>query len=437
MYKILIAENIPSLNKGELALLKGMIECFKKLGDYEVSILSALPAVDGPRYNSNIKIVEADFLYTFGDIFYYQKYSEFLTATLFVLKHFIFLFLYKLINVKVLTIMKSSIWKAYLDSDVIMVGHDGTFGIGTRLIPEKDLITFFSYSFLPFIGKILKKPLVIYGGSIAPYKESNILIRAWMSFLLSRIDLITLREDNSYNNLNDICPKNNAVVTADLAFLLNPSSDKNVEKIQKIEGINKNHQQIVGVTVSRKIASKAFPNLKPEESYENHVKIISEVFDDFISETEAHVVFIPHSIGFGNFYDDRIMAKKIYNLSTKKECISLITTEYSPEDLKGIISTFDFFIGQRLHSVVGALSMKVPSLFLTHSKDPRLGIIDDLCKENFIFFIENKDKYEILSRLFEIWDSKNQIQKELNISIEIKKEKSMMNADLLKKLLTR
>lgn len=99
MYKILIAENIPTLNKGELAILEGMLESFKLLDDkFEVSILSALPNIDRQRYSENIKIIKADFLNIYGDILNYPKKSEIFTSIIFAVKHLIFLFLYKILN---------------------------------------------------------------------------------------------------------------------------------------------------------------------------------------------------------------------------------------------------------------------------------------------------------------------------------------------------
>jgi len=46
--------------------------------------------------------------------------------------------------------------------------------------------------------------------------------------------------------------------------------------------------------------------------------------------------------------------------------IQMIKGEYSSEELKGIISCFDLFIGARMHSVIAALSMSVPALAIAY-----------------------------------------------------------------------
>jgi Uncharacterized conserved protein len=432
MYKILIAENIPTLNKGELALLGGMLESFNLLDEYEVTIMSALPDIDSPRYE-NVKIVEADFLNIYGDILDYPKYAEILTATSFLVKHFLFLILYKMLNNNVLNIMKSSIWRVYLESDVIFIGHNGVFGLGSRLIPEKNLLTFFSYIFLPFFGKTLKKPLVIYAGSVPPFKQNRRFLWRWISFLLSRIDLITLRDEKSLENLKEMGYKSNrAFFTADIAFLLKADTKKALDIIKK-EKIDIN-KHIIGVTVTKEIASKAYPDLGANNSYQKHIKLIADILDCLISETGATIVFLPHSIGFGE-NDDRIISNDIYHLCKNKNLIHVIKEEYKPNELKGIMNYFDFFIGERLHSVIGALSMETPSIVITYPNDQRIGIIDDLCKEDIIFYACDVDKDEFISKFLYLWGIKKEIKKELNIKMKYKKQKSLSNGKILKDIL--
>ena len=56
--QIFIAENIPSLNKGEMSIFEGMVETFKLLGGIEISMLSMVPEVDTPRYTGKARIVD-------------------------------------------------------------------------------------------------------------------------------------------------------------------------------------------------------------------------------------------------------------------------------------------------------------------------------------------------------------------------------------------
>ena len=68
-YKIFIAENVPSLNKGEMTILEGMLESFKTLGRVQVTMLSDLPQIDQSRYGTKIKIIEVEFRIEVGHFY--------------------------------------------------------------------------------------------------------------------------------------------------------------------------------------------------------------------------------------------------------------------------------------------------------------------------------------------------------------------------------
>lgn len=436
MLRFLIAENIPSLNKGELAILEGLNESLKIFNEYDLTIFSVNPEMDSKRYLSTIQIFDVKTSFPFFNHINNSKMAKITSVLIFTLKHLIFLFLYFLFKENALSIMKTDIWKIYLKSDVIFVGHNGVFGLGSGLIPGSSLITFMSYLYLPFFRLILKKPLVIYGGSVNSYKKNNIWIRTWMRFVLSKIDLITVRDCLSYKNLQKMGLTNsNAYLTADLAFLLKPATDQHIERILNIENTGKTKRSMIGVTVTREMGYKFSLNLDKNQSYIEHNKLFSQVIDYLIETYNSQIVFIPHSIGFGEELDDRIISRDIFMGCKNKDHIKLITNEYSPSELKGLIGKLDFFIGERLHSVIGALSMAVPSIVITYERDRRIDIVKMLGHDNFILTVEELELNELKSKIDELFYKKDEIISNLNHNRKIVEKKSMMNGSILKNLL--
>jgi len=432
MYKITIAENIPSLNKGELALLKGIIESFSDM-ETEVKIISGSPEFDSERYGDNLQIIDVRKTFHLRESFDYSKTEKILVSLIITMKHIAFLFLYKMFGQKATKVMKSQIWKEYINSDVIIVGHNGTFGIGGGLLGNVfNFLTFQSFIYLPFFGKTLKKPVVIYGSSISSY---SFIVRKWMSFLLNRIDLITLRENKSLQNLLNLgYTGKRAHVTADLAFLMNPDLTRtdNIIKSEKID----TSSVLIGVTVTRYKAITAYKELGVDGSYEKHSKLIADVVDQLIETKNAQIVFLPHSIGLEKKFDDRILSEHIFQNCKNKNRVNVIKTEYSPEDLKSLMGRFDLFIGERLHSVIGAMSMGVPSLVLSNITDQRLEIIKGLGQGDSICYVENLDKESLISNIDKLWAIQDKKRSDLEEQIKIVKEKSMENGELLKKLLS-
>jgi len=437
MYKIFIAENVPGLNKGEMTILEGMLESFKSLGEVELSMLSTLPDIDKHRYGTKVKIIRVlrylplSLQLTIANV--RNLIVRLFSSVAFLCQHMLFLILYKASGSRALKLMKSEIWKDYLESHIIIMGHNGTFGIGGGV---GNPIVFY-HLFVPFFARMLGKPVAFYGGTIHPPVKFRWLLGKAYAFALSKIDLITLRERISYQNLKALGLQNDKIfVTADPAFLLQPASPERAGEIMRYESIGDSHKPLIGLTVTREKASLAFPELNsPQSSYHRHIEMLAGVIDKLIDKLNARVVFIPHCIGYGEKLDDRIVANDVFQRCHNKIQVKLITTEYSAAELKGLIGKFDFFIGERLHSVINAMSMGVPSIVISNAADQRLDIIRMLGQDEAICYIENLDKDALLARINNAWSRRESIKEELRGQVEIAREQAELNGKLLRELL--
>jgi len=435
MYRIFIAENIPSLNKGEMTILEGMLESFTSLGKVEVIMLSSVPDIDQLRYGRKVRVIDAtNSLHLFGNPKSYSPIFRILASISVTLQHLLFLVLYKILGAKTLKLMKSEIWKEYVESDVILVGHNGTFGIGgaTGIAP------YFSFLYMPLLRRALGKALVVYGGSIGQFRRPfGFLGNPFLKFALRKIDLVTLRERISYQLVKGMGLHSDRIsVTGDPAFLLKPAPPERTKEILAKEGIDKGSEPLIGITVTRKRASMAFPQFKnPDHSYIKHAEVFAEVIDNLVAKLNATVVFIPHCIGLGEKLDDRIVAEDIFQRCQYKEQVKVIYNEYHAAELKGLMGQFDLFVGERLHSVINAMSMGVPSIAILNLADQRAGIIRMLGQEDAICYGQNLDSETLLAKINDIWSKRDSISETLKCQVETMREKAMVNGKLLKQLL--
>jgi polysaccharide pyruvyl transferase WcaK-like protein len=431
MYKILIAENIPSLNKGELVILGGMVESFKELGETRVCIQSSIPEFDKMRYGTDIDVIDvrrSSFMPS--NPLTCSLWQGLIASFAWTFNHISFLILYKLIGKKSFKIFKGNLWREYVESDIIIIGHNGVFGVGSNLLPNIPWFSYPSFIYLPFFGKIINKPMVIYGGSVGKFKQNHKILHRWISYLLENIDLITLRERTAYENIKLMGVRNNNVFfTADLAFLLTPSSENNINIIINKEELDKIARPIIGFTFFKKIALKAI------NGYSAHVRVMADVVDRIIAEKGASIIFISHSIGFSSMSDDRIMSKDIYDICKNKDHIKIINSEYSAEELKGLLGYVDVLVGERLHSVINALSMCTPSIMLSYIGDIRLDIIRMIGQESHICYVENITSDELVLRIESLIEDSDKIRNELRFQIPVINERSKLNAITLKGLL--
>lgn len=428
MLRIFIAENIPSLNKGEMAILDGMLESFRTLGDVKVSMLSARAEIDALRYVSKVEVIDISKSWPLNGGLDCSKSGKIVASIAIMIQHMVFILSYKILGKCVSRLFKSDIWKEYLMADIIIEGHNGTFDIGGSLgIPV------FYPLYLPIFAKMLGKPTVLYAGSVPKPNRFRFAIDKLLKLALNNMDLITLREHISHNNLKTIGAKeNNVFVTADLAFLLKPAKLNKINKMFKREGLDNCSTKLIGMTITREIASKSQPELGPDKSYYNHICMMGKFIDSITSNYNATFVFVPHCIGFEKNLDDRIPAKDIFEICNNKARVKLIMNEYDAKELKGLIGEFDLFIGERVHSVINAMSMNVPSICISFSNDKRLDILKMIGQESAICYVEDLDANKLTSKFNNIWSNTERIKENLTIEIEKIQNISMHNGELLK-----
>ena len=431
MTKIFIADEIPSLNKGEAAILFGMLETFRTLGDVEVSLFSSHPEIDRPRYSDRVDVIDGVKDLHLRSSFDRLTIAGLLESLLIVLpQYFSFIILYKIFGSNALKIMKGKIWKSYYESDIIITNHDNTF---SDFFGRPAFMSGYSLLF----AKIFKKPIIIYASSVGPFKYK--LQKAIGKFILNKMDLVTIRDEITYKYLQDIGTNMTHIhLTADTAYLLPSAPSERVTEIMLQEDIDKNKGPIVGMTVTKKICHLAFPDIENKEvRYKKSIMLLSQVVDYLTNTLNATVIFIPHSIGPSEELDDRIVANDICQLVKNKQGVKVITKEYTPKELKGIVvDQFDLIIGERLHSIVAAVSTYVPSIAVlnpSHRNQILKGVLD----EKWMCDIKIIDFNTLISKIVDIWSEKEEIKKDLIDKVYVMKERALLNGELLKNLLKR
>jgi polysaccharide pyruvyl transferase WcaK-like protein len=281
----------------------------------------------------------------------------------------------------------------------------------------------------------LKKPVVIYAASIEPFK--NKLWEILGGYIINKVDLITLREDGSYKYLQKIgITKHPMHVTADLAFLLPSASPERVKEIMSIEGINKNDEPLIGMTVSQHASYWAYPELtNSKERYSKYIDTMAKVVDYLEDNLSATIVFIPHWIvPYSDDRDDRDVGMDVYKKVKNKHKVKVITNDYTSAEIKGIISQCDLVIGARAHSVIIATSMCIPSIHISGSIH-RPGIISKMLGQEEWVYSETLDFNTLTSKINKLWSNRDEIREELKPKVENVEEHALSNGKLIKELM--
>lgn len=310
----------------------------------------------------------------------------------------------------------------YLDADYI-------FNTGGDVLTESYGTVFAFFSNLLF-GLFLSKPIIIWAESIGPF--NNRLNRIIARYIFHRTKLLTVRENISLKHLRNM-GINGAYLTADLAFTMNPAAETLIDTIMKKEKLDKSHN-LFGMNVSG-IISHYIPNCQSNtEGHEKYVEIMSKVADYIIETHDAQVVFIPHVYAPLDS-DDRKIAMDVYKHTKNKRNVKLILNEYDPEELKGIISNLDMFLGARMHSTIASTSMNVPTIALAYS-DKTYGIIGEMLGYNrFILGVNNLNLENLILLSDELWENRAEISKDLACKTPKIIKNAYLNVELLDQLI--
>lgn len=423
MTKILITNAWSWYNKGDAAIVIAMVQSLRKfIPDANISVLSGTPEVDRSKYEKyGIKIFQR-----LRTVESNRKWKIIKGVEIFSpwIRRSLWAILYRLIkkDIKWLKGKESDVLDEYAESDVIVsCGGEVIWGNAGYILPNLLEI---------FLGKLLNKPVVIYAHSIGPF-DSKLAELVTMLFL-NRADLITLRESISEEYLQKIkVTKPTIIVTADVAFLLQPISPQEAKELLIKENVDFK-KTLIGITLRRWI----FPDsTDPEIKFKIYIKEVSKTIDFLIRKLNATVIFFPQVIvPNSEFEDDRIVAQEVYRQVTHKKDFKVLNKDYSPEELKGMIGQIDLFIGTRMHSNIFATSMYIPTMAIGYRHKTK-GIMKILKLDEYVCDINNLNSKNVSKKIQFALANKEKIKENLKMEIKNMHDKALYNAELVKKLL--
>lgn len=299
---------------------------------------------------------------------------------------------------------------ALLKSKVVLSGG------GTLLQDVTSTRSLLYYLSIIKIAKLLGKRVMVYANGIGPVsREKN---RKRINKVVNRVDIITLREELSLNDLTSMgVTKPPTYVTADPAFNLQPETEERAAEILEAEGVP-TEMPIVGVCVRE---------WKKAKYGEDFIREMAIACDGLIRGGKT-VLFIPMQ-----YKEDIEISKKIKE-HMEEECY-ILSKSYKPKEVMAVIGKTSLVLGMRLHSLIFAGVMNVPML----------GIIYDPKVEYYLKVLEMQKAADIRSerllgaeivRLSEsIFTSYDKCKEILRKNTEPLIAKAKKNDKLLKELL--
>jgi polysaccharide pyruvyl transferase CsaB len=253
------------------------------------------------------------------------------------------------------------------------------------------------------IAKVLGMKVMIYGNGIGPLnKKFNQKIS---SFVLNKIDAITLREKISLDVLRDIG------VTVPLIEL---TADPALTMDSKINRPQKNILFEYGIPNGENLIGYSIRNCRGDK---NSIRALSKIADYLTEKYQTVPIFIPMHPQ-NDVKTAKIIARRMKNKAY------VITEKFEVNDILHLISKLQLLIGMRLHSLIFALKLDIPVIGISY--EPKVEGFLEMIGQDSSINIQNIDYHSFIQKADEIWINRSEIKNEL-------KEKNKWITSLSKK----
>ncbi|MEI6610089.1 MAG: polysaccharide pyruvyl transferase family protein [Deltaproteobacteria bacterium] len=210
-----------------------------------------------------------------------------------------------------------------------------------------------------------------------------------------------------------------AQLAPDPAFGMCAAEESVVEEFIKKEGLTSLFsKQVVAITVvENAVIMKSFKSHKStRQKAKAHYRLIGNFVDHLAKNWGVNVLFLPHCIGPTPRLDDRRVARNVLRYSkVDPGAVRILETPCNARLLKGLIKRSSFLIGERTHSLIGAVSVGTPFICLGSLSDKRTReIIGKMCHASDLVYDLQEARLEDLIRFADnIWKERNAVKQRM------------------------
>jgi len=229
------------------------------------------------------------------------------------------------------------------------------------------------------LGRLFHIPYCILPQTIGPFRSLKNRKKAMKC--VTRANSVMVRDRESYNFIKQFLPDCAVSEAIDVAFFM-PYTRKSFNPANIHVGLNVSgllwHG---GYTCDNQFGLKL-----------DYRKLVHDIIDYFLKIKGVVLHLVPHVVGHErdveNDYAVSYDLKEEYN----NDNLLLAPSFLNPVDAKGYIAGMDFFMGARMHAVIGAFSSGVPVLPMAYSRKFN-GLFVDTLDYNVLDMTDSNNDY--------------------------------------------
>jgi colanic acid/amylovoran biosynthesis protein len=247
------------------------------------------------------------------------------------------------------------------------------------------------------------KPLYMMPQSVGPLSAGyhRWLVRA----ILGRMRVLLLRERISLEYVEELgVVEPPRYVVPDVAFGY-PEVDLG-EGVALLEGYGLNASSSspkVGITLINWGAQN--PHFRQQGAYES---AIEQLIGHVVTGLDGTVFLLSQVVGPSLAEDDRVVARRVYErVKHLAPQIIMIEQPLSAHQIKALFAQMDTLIGTRMHSVILAISARVPTVAVAYQTKTR-GTMRELGMDEWVRDIEQIEAPDLIDLFDRAWQARHQ-----------------------------
>lgn len=208
-----------------------------------------------------------------------------------------------------------------------------------------------AYSWARYAGN----KLVFMPQAWGPFEKS--WVRLFTRLLLRGSELVCARDRLSYEYLVKArcVDAEKVLLFPDITFQFHASSSEVGEQILREAGLTDRSRPIIAMTPNMRIFGRT-----PGRGIDNvYLSKLTSVVEHFLRETSCQILLIPHEASYQRA-DDPELCRMVLEQIRERERLFMLTGTESAADIKAVIGLSDFLVASRYHSLIAALSMRIP-----------------------------------------------------------------------------
>ncbi|HAG11219.1 MAG TPA: polysaccharide pyruvyl transferase CsaB [Desulfotomaculum sp.] len=299
------------------------------------------------------------------------------------------------------------VYRALREADMLVSGG------GSLLQDVTGLKSLVYYLGVVWLALKLKKPVGFCGQGVGPVTSG--IGRRLMKSIADKVDLITVRDEQSANDLLEMGITSPPVyVTADPVFVLKKNDFSPEQENKFLQSPHQDNQ-------SGKVQSTAGISIREWSLFNEKDQLVVAKLADHLSDSGWQIIFLPF-----HYPTDFTACLRVKQLM--KSPAQVIDKVLTAREAGSIIGSLDLLIGMRLHSLILAAVAGVP--FIGISYDPKIKRFLNQLGLHPAGEASSLEYSKCLSAVNEVISNQDAFKNKIWRAVEILQPKALLNARL-------